>query len=375
VFRCGRFQSSERFTYTPAVSELASSWAGRARQGAAFAARLPLWRYTTSTGVALQAPQSVAFYLGPRCNLTCRHCAFYGDGPGVAFEDYCRVLRETWDLGARELTLAGGEPTLIKDFPRYLRHAVKMGWVVGFTTNGTTLRGRLLGEIAASGVQRLSISLDGLEANHDAVRGAGNFRLAATGLDGVLGAIDRRHTDVRVNMVLMRHNLADVLPLHQWVAEKKVWFNVMPFTTDNLTHRNDGIDANLALDGDAIARLTTLLPDWVAQRRRLGWWLNTRRHLDEIARFARTGQRRRRCFIGAYQFNVDEQLRVGFCTADIGFAGDLTRQSARDIWHGRAAAAARRKIGQCRACVLNCYYTPSLWEAATDLLPVLARSQ
>lgn len=357
------------------MTEIAQTWRGRLAQGLRFAARLPLAHWAVRRGTTPLGPLSVGFYLGPRCNLACAHCAFHGDADPVSFEDYRRVLDELWELGAREVTLTGGEPTLVKDFPRFLSWAVERGWVVGFATNGTTLHGRLAEEIAASGVQRVSVSFDGLEQAHDRVRGAGSFRRAERGLDALLARRDPVRTQVRVNLVLMRHNLEDVLPLHRAVAERRVFLNVMPFTSENLTHRQPEIDEGWRLDAAGRARLAALLPAWIAQRRRLGFWLNPEAHLREILAFEESGRRSRGCLVGAYQFNVDERLRVGFCTEEIGWIGDLQRQSAREIWHGAPAAAARRRVGACRACVLNCFYTPSLREAATDLLPMLARSR
>lgn len=357
------------------MTEIARTWPGRLAQGAAFVARLPRAHRAVRRGPTTLAPVSVGFYLGPRCNLSCAHCAFHGEEDAVSFEDYRRVLDETWRLGAREITLTGGEPTLIKGFPDYLDYAVATGWVVGFTTNGTTLKGRLLERIVGSGVHRISLSLDGLEAHHDAVRGEGSFRRAMAGLDGLTRRLDRERTQLRLNLVLMRHNLEDVLPLHERMARERVFFNVMPFTTDNLTHQESALDPGLALDAPARDRLAALLPRWLEQRRRLGWWLNTRAHLEEILHFERTGRRRKRCLVGAYQFNVDHRLRVGFCTEAIGWIGDLRTRSAEEIWHGAEAAAARRRVGACRDCVLNCFYTPGVVEAATDLLPMLARSR
>jgi len=358
------------------MSEIASDWPGRVRQGVAFAARLPASHWAVRSGRALLPPQSVGFFLGPKCNLTCRHCAFYGEDRPVSFADYRRVVDELWALGARELTLTGGEPTVIKGFPDYVAYAVDRGWTVGYATNGTTLAGRLLERLVAAGAQRVSVSLDGCEASHDLVRGPGTFRDAMAGLDNLLAAIDPARTQVRVNMVLMRHNLDDVLALHAETVRRRVWFNVMPFTAENLTHHQpEGPDADFALDDDATDRMAALLPAWLEARARYGWWLNPRRHLEDMLVFARTGRSRRRCLVGAYQFNVDERLRVGFCIDAIGFVGDLTTQSAREIWTGAAAAAARRKVGECRACVLNCYYTPTLWEAGTDLLPMMLRSR
>lgn len=358
------------------MPELASTWPGRLRQAVVYAAARPLLRVSVATGRALMRPTSVAFYLGPRCNLTCRHCGYYGDGPPVGFEDYTRVLAETWRLGARELTLTGGEPTLIRDFPRYLGHAISTGWITGFTTNGTTLRGPLVADLMKTGVQRVSISLDGLEQAHDIVRGEGVFTRAMEGLANLLSAREAHpRLELRVNMVLLRHNLTDVLALHDWCAARRVWFNVMPYTSENLAYHQQEVGQDFAPDTAAREQLTTLMPHWLRARRQKGYWLNTSRHLKEIQHFVDTGQRRGQCLVGAYQFNVDEKLRVGFCTEAIGVIGDLNQQSAHEIWRSPQAAAARQKTGRCRDCVLNCYYSPSLAEGAFDLLPVLLKSR
>lgn len=293
----------------------------------------------------------------------------------MSFEEYRRVILELNDMGARELTLTGGEPTLVKGFVEYLKLPVSLGWIVGFTTNGTTLRGRLLADLVASGVHRISISLDGLEKAHDQVRGDGAYRRAMEGLENLLATRGPDGPQVRINTVLMDHNVEDILPLHRAFAERKIWFNLMPFTAGNLSYHQGSVDGSFALQEQSKQRVTALMEDWFAQRRRLGFWLNTQAHLQEIVAFAQTGQRQKTCLVGAYQFNVDEHLKVGFCTEEIGVIGDLKTQTAQEVWQSQLAAEARKKVGTCKACVLNCYYTPSVSEGVFDLLPVLVRSR
>lgn len=357
------------------MRNIATAWATRLRRGVGFAARLPASHLAVRTGRALLPPTHVRFFLGPACNLACGHCAFHGDGRPVSFADYRRVVDELWALGARALTLTGGEPTLVDGFPDYVAHAVDQGWTVEWETNGTTLSGRLLARLAAAGAQRVVVSLDGCEASHDAVRGPGTFRDAMAGLDNLLAAIDPARTQVRLDTVLMRHNVDDVLTLHAEAVRRRVWLHLVPFTVESWTHHQpSGPDVGWALDDAATDRLAALLPAWLDARARHGWWWNPRRHLEEMLYFARTGRSRRRCLVGARQLNVDERLRVGFCTDAIGVVGDLTTQSVRDVWDGAAAAAARRQVGTCDACVLGSFYTPTLWEAGTDLLPMMLRS-
>ncbi|MEO5331346.1 MAG: heme d1 biosynthesis radical SAM protein NirJ [Magnetococcus sp. YQC-5] len=122
-----------------------------------------------------------------RCNLACTHCyaasadkTFHGE---LSQAEIFRVLADLKASGVPALILSGGEPLLRPDLFEIASQAKAMGFYVGLSSNGTLMDQEQVKRIAQTGFHYVGVSLDGLEASHDQMRGMrGAFRLA---LDGI----------------------------------------------------------------------------------------------------------------------------------------------------------------------------------------------
>ncbi len=124
-----------------------------------------------------------------RCNLACAHC-YLGPARGVDLPvpAIAAVLREFEALNGLRLLISGGEPLLHPHWPQInaLLAALPVRRVL--LSNGLLLDQERLAELHCDEVQ---ISLDGLQAGHEALRGPGSFaraveaarRVRAAGLD------------------------------------------------------------------------------------------------------------------------------------------------------------------------------------------------
>ncbi len=117
-------------------------------------------------------PLLASFKLTYRCNLTCQQCPFYSmQADELRYEQVLDILERLYQRGNRLVVLEGGEPMLWKDGAYSIHDVVaaarKKFFSVGITTNGT-----LPLDVA---VNTLWVSIDGLEATHNALRGAPIF--------------------------------------------------------------------------------------------------------------------------------------------------------------------------------------------------------
>lgn len=117
-------------------------------------------------------PLLASFKLTYRCNLTCEQCPFYCmQTEELQYEQVLDILERLYRRGNRLVVLEGGEPMLWKDgaysFHDVVAAARKKFFSVAMTTNGT-----LPLDVA---VDTLWVSIDGLEATHNALRGAPIF--------------------------------------------------------------------------------------------------------------------------------------------------------------------------------------------------------
>jgi Fe-coproporphyrin III synthase len=109
-----------------------------------------------------------------RCNLTCKHCYSISADKDFAGElntdEVLGVMDDLRAFGVPVLILSGGEPLLRADIFELGRHAKKMGFYVGLSTNGTLVDAGNIGDIAGAGFDYVGISLDGIQQTHDTFR-------------------------------------------------------------------------------------------------------------------------------------------------------------------------------------------------------------
>jgi radical SAM protein with 4Fe4S-binding SPASM domain len=163
-----------------------------------------------STAAARPAgkPRLVFWEVTKGCNLRCIHCRATAtelssplDLPTAKAR---QIIEQIAAYASPILVLSGGEPLYRNDIFDLAAYAGQCGLRVALATNGTLVDEAVAGKIAAAGVKRVSISLDGADAaTHDTFRGIpGAF---AKALDG-LRNLKRAGLSVQINTTVARHN-------------------------------------------------------------------------------------------------------------------------------------------------------------------------
>jgi MoaA/NifB/PqqE/SkfB family radical SAM enzyme/SAM-dependent methyltransferase len=159
------------------------------------------------------------FHLTDRCNLSCRHCMF-SSGPGEGAElPAAKVLElagQALALGCRVFALTGGEPLMHPDFQAIVRGLLEPGTTrVAVLTNGLLLRRTFCSADWDFDRLHLQVSVDGLEAGHDRLRGAGTFAALAKELQWLkAGGIP-----FTVSMCVTTDNFADMAGMVDHAAD------------------------------------------------------------------------------------------------------------------------------------------------------------
>ena len=163
-----------------------------------------------------------------RCNFRCSYCmpkeVFHKDYPYLphadllTFEEITRLARQFVAHGVRKIRLTGGEPLLRKNIEVLIGQLAQLRTVDGepvelaLTTNGSLLA-RKAQALRDAGLQRVTVSLDGLD---DAVFRRMNdvdFPVAQV-LEGIEAAQAAGLAPVKVNMVVKRGtNEQEILPM------------------------------------------------------------------------------------------------------------------------------------------------------------------
>lgn len=164
---------------------------------------LPFWFFKAKF-LKIKKPLQTVLFISDQCNLKCKHCSIYQlSNPNIkAYDQIKEELEYSYRLGSRFVDFEGGEPTLWRDGDKDLNSLIRLSKKTGFysatiTTNAQT-------PFAGSEADSIWVSLDGLGAYHDEIRGKGAFdRL-------VKNIATASHPHLSVNMTINSQNYVSV---------------------------------------------------------------------------------------------------------------------------------------------------------------------
>jgi GTP 3',8-cyclase len=153
-----------------------------------------------------------------RCNFRCTYCMpkeifdqnypYLSQQELLSFEEITRLTTIFASLGVEKIRLTGGEPLLRKNLEVLVEMLATIRTNAGepldltLTTNGSILR-KKAAALKAAGLQRLTISLDGL--NDDIFKKMNDVDFPVTDvLDGIAAAQEVGFTNLKVNMVVKK---------------------------------------------------------------------------------------------------------------------------------------------------------------------------
>jgi heme b synthase len=174
--------------------------------------------HSSATGATLQANlRLVAWELTRSCNLACVHCrAAAQDRPyegELTLTECRRVMDEIAEVARPIIILTGGEPLLRPDVFDIAQYGNSLGFRMTMATNGTLLTPQIVRKMIDSGIERISVSLDGATAkSHDA------FRKVPGAFEGALHGIAlarEAKLDFQVNTTITHANIEEFPSIHE----------------------------------------------------------------------------------------------------------------------------------------------------------------
>lgn len=202
------------------------------------------------------APFLVLWEVTRACGLACRHCradAQQRRSPGeldtpqaLALLDHIRA-----EFGAVLVVFTGGDPLLRADLTILIRHAADIGLRPTITPSATPLLTPWrIDDLAAAGVRRFALSVDGADAaTHDDLRGVpGTFATTCA----ALAHLQERGLEIQVNTSIGRHNRAQLAEIASLVG----WYGAVLWSAFLLvpTGRADNGSIGSAVDHERVYR-------------------------------------------------------------------------------------------------------------------------
>ena len=110
-----------------------------------------------------------------RCNFKCKHCAIerfkQRGGRSLAIADIERIADQADAMGLASICISGGGPLIFPNLKDIVDAIGPERFVISMDTNGSRLDEATIKWLVDIGVDRIHLSIDGLEANHTAFRG------------------------------------------------------------------------------------------------------------------------------------------------------------------------------------------------------------
>ncbi|MBD3186694.1 glycosyltransferase [Candidatus Bathyarchaeota archaeon] len=304
-------------------------------------------------------PSHLVFFVTDACNARCKHCFYWNhltkEEPETQL-DLSEIATIAEKYGRlKMLTITGGEPTLRKDLASIILqfHARARLEHVSLHTNALLPQSliRMVKEVCkrAPGLEfNISVSIDGLKATHDEIRGVpGSFEKAITLLEHLILLRNRYpQVNVTVNTCFVKQNEDEIKHLVEFIHENYRIDGHYLSLVRGTPRDGTSLDVNLA----RYARVVSLLN----KKRRMGTTYrnyilsNFRNQVDALtprhAIFSKTrGTMPCKCLAGETVAVLYPDGRVAPCESmDIGF-GNLKEHgySMEDVLGSKRASETR----------------------------------
>ena len=201
---------------------------------------------------SLLLPSNIALAPTNRCNSKCLTCAHWKT-PSLeneldtgAWQTIIAKIRRWY--GPFHFTLSGGEPLLRSDICDLIAYAASTGCYASLITNGLLLTDRRIDSLINAGLERLTISLNGINADtHDFTRGvSGAFEKIHRAVSALQNWNEK--LSISVATTVMGYNCHELVELVQWVTEQKfcgIKFQTLFFETGNRDYQEKWYDQSV----------------------------------------------------------------------------------------------------------------------------------
>ncbi len=319
---------------------------------------------------SLAPPDRVSLNLTLRCNLQCSMCTTCYDAPELSLAEIKDIIDQTAAWGVEVFNPLGGEPFMRGDVEEILGYAVRRGFYVTVTTNGTLITKKRAQAIAAIPSDRLhfNFSLDGREAAHDAIRSEGMWRRAIEGFERIReadAAAGNARRKMLTNTILHARNLDDFVE----VLEEQAALGFDGVQILNLFRQGEDVPpgaAKLWFADVHMERLEALSVE-LAQRAQsqgpVGYRIqNLPDQIRRIPAYYRDSLSALEapCWAGWKELYINADGQAIMCDGNLDFVkggfGSIRSQTLQDLWSSPALRERRSVVKQCSTpCVQSCY--------------------
>jgi len=196
-------------------------------------------------------PASACINATHNCNSRCITCAMWRKkwSGELTTSEMLDIMKQLKEIGVRRIGWSGGEPLLRKDLSLLIKRARELGFEkITVLTNGLILTESKARELLENGLNRISISLDGIGDVHDKQRGIkGAFEKSFRALQLLVNVRDSKHhnLDITVSTTLTWLTIRCIPEVIEICKELNVtWF---PNILETVSFQFKGIDKRVLI--------------------------------------------------------------------------------------------------------------------------------
>lgn len=299
-----------------------------------------------------------------RCNYRCKMCGLPGRDEDLRRKGLLefetgrmrQLLRDFADLGTTGIGFTGGEPLLREDIFELLAFTKELGMFAHLNTNGFLLDEGRVRRLLDSGVDSVNVSLDGATAaTHDRIRGQeGAFERAVQGIKRIVSMRKGSSRPPRLKAVTVvgEENVGEVPRLVEFL------FGLGVDCAEFIPEQDFLREGETASRSEGFLRRVEEVSSYLLSLKKQGAAIeNSCVHLGLFGRSFRRQRSPLRCFSGYSSCAVDCYGEVYPCVPWVNWGrsvGNVGSGSLKEFWYSARYARARRGIGKCRGCYLNC---------------------
>jgi radical SAM protein with 4Fe4S-binding SPASM domain len=177
-------------------------------------------------------PLMVSFDITYKCNLRCRMCNVWriaGKGKELDSEDWNVIVDHLIQaFSVQSFRLVGGEPFLYHGFREVVHHIKARGCRLEIVTNGTLINEQIARFLVSENVDRVRVSVDGLQEIDDFYRGKGAFSETMKGIQELMHEIKMRSSPapkIAIQSFVSRVNYKEIGKLQNLSRQLGAEFN------------------------------------------------------------------------------------------------------------------------------------------------------
>jgi radical SAM protein with 4Fe4S-binding SPASM domain len=294
------------------------------------------------------------------CTLNCMHC---GSRAGrarkdeLSLEECFSVADELVVLECKDLTMIGGEVFLFKGWERLSAYLAEKGVLVNIISNGYKIGEPEVEQIKRANLINVGISIDGMEVNHNRIRGK---RDAFQRVRNTFDLLDKEGIRVGAVTSLLKFNCADLEDLYTLLLEHgvQVWQLQLVSPMGNMAESDEFVTGP-----EQVRPIIDFIRKKNRDRRMIVIAADSIGYFDENETYIRGRSSPICCWDGCgagissvFIDSIGNVKGCGALYADVFIEGNVRDKSLADIWNNKNAFAYNRKFttdllsGKCKGC-------------------------